>query len=72
MVFACKDLQVLETPKFSEYISKRDGEQGMLQKIIYYGMCGVSKEKAKNLVIMTLTLYGNRYAQTTHISENLT
>ena len=53
VVFACLDLNAIKTPMFEQYVNNRDGDDGMLAIIMKE--CKVSKGKAKQLVIITLT-----------------
>ena len=52
VVWTCKEFSIA-TPMFEHYIHNRDGQDGMLRRITEEE--GVSKGKAKQLVIITLT-----------------
>jgi hypothetical protein len=52
VVWACKQFDI-PAPLFEHYVKNRDGDNGMLQRIMDEN--GVSKGRAKQLVIITLT-----------------
>ena len=52
VVWACKEFGI-PSPQFSFYVNHRDGANGMLERIMIES--NVSKAKAKQLVIITLT-----------------